>query len=306
MKTMFFFLLRRLCLVLILSAPYLTSLQAQDEEIVDTIQRILFKGEFLEDIPVARYVWAKSGLTLRKAPRFDAEKITVLPYGTAVEVIDYPDFTIEYSEYCGMIYRNKNVKEQRLATIKGGNTDPFYFESYWVKVQVGKQKGFLFNGYLSEMPPFKSPGKLESGGDWFGKIRSIRHYAEEAWGKVGIDSSKYIAKSSNEKRKIILFGNGAAYYDYNDYGSHNVYNDYLNNNVPNWIIPNISFQDAYLLSNYFLDIENPRSDGFRWEDNAMEFYGSGEMYHVIRLKYVNELGGIFIISVRHEAGICGC
>lgn len=297
MKTMFFFFLRRLCLVLILSAPYLTSLQAQDEEIVDTIQRILFKGEFLEDIPAARYVWAKSGLTLRKAPRFNAEKITVLPYGTAVEVIDYPDYTIEYSEYCGEIYRDINVKEHRLATIKGNNQNTFYLKSYWVKVQVGKQKGFLFNGYLSEMLPFKSPEKLEAGMDWREKINSIRHYAEEAWGKIGIDSTKYSVKSSNEKRKVILFGNGAVYYDYY----------YHHNNVPDWIIPNISFQDVYLLSNYFLDIESPHADGFRWEDNVMEFsYDLTEGYDIIRLKYIDELGGIFIISVHYESGMCGC
>lgn len=288
MKRMFFFFLRRLCLVLILSAPYLASLQAQDEEIIDTIPQVLFNGDLLEDIPAARYVWAKSGLILRKAPRFNAEKITVLPYGTAVELLDYADYTIEYSEYCGMIYRNKNVKEHRLATIKGAGKDTFYLKSYWVKVQVGKQKGFLFNGYLSEMPPFKSPEKLEAGMDWREKISSIRHYAEEAWGKIGIDSTKYIAKSSNEKRKVMLFGNGAVYDD----------ND--------WIIPNISFQDAYLLSNYFLDIENLRSDGLHWEDNAMEFYDSEEVRSlVMRLKYINELRGIFIISLYYENG-CGC
>lgn len=36
------------------------------------------------------YVWARSGLNLRKTPDFKGEKILTLRYGTQVSLIEYP------------------------------------------------------------------------------------------------------------------------------------------------------------------------------------------------------------------------
>ena len=92
-----------------------------------------------ETTPDALYVTAVSGLTLRKFPNLQSEKLTVMPLGTKVKIL----------------------KAERETTMNVGGIDGAMDE-----VEFNNQKGFAFNGFLSKFFP---PG-LDA---------SAKNYAEE-------------------------------------------------------------------------------------------------------------------------------
>ena len=92
-----------------------------------------------ETVPDALYVTAVSGLTLRKFPNLQSEKLTVMPLGTKVKIVNAEGKT----------------------TMNVGGIDGAMDE-----VEFNNQKGFAFNGFLSKFfPP--------------GQDASAKNYAEE-------------------------------------------------------------------------------------------------------------------------------
>lgn len=92
-----------------------------------------------ETVPDALYVTAVSGLTLRKFPNLQSEKLTVMPLGTKVKIVNAEGKT----------------------TMNVGGIDGAMDE-----VEFNNQKGFAFNGFLSKFSP---PGQ----------DASAKNYAEE-------------------------------------------------------------------------------------------------------------------------------
>ncbi len=76
--------------------------------------------------PNALYVTAVSGLTLRKFPNLQSEKLTVMPLGTKVKI----------------------VNAERKTTMNVGGIDGAMDE-----VEFNSQKGFAFNGFMSKFFP---------------------------------------------------------------------------------------------------------------------------------------------------------
>lgn len=76
------------------------------------------------------YVWAKSGLSLRSAPNTTAEKLTVIPYKSAVSFISFTGETLTVTEFSG-----------------------FDYTSNWVKIKYKNFIGYAFLGYLSLIKP---------------------------------------------------------------------------------------------------------------------------------------------------------
>ncbi|MDC8000392.1 SH3 domain-containing protein [Aequorivita todarodis] len=92
-----------------------------------------------ENAPDAMYVTAVSGLTLREFPNLQSAKLTVMPLGTKVKIVNAEGKT----------------------TMNVGGIDGAMDE-----VEFNNQKGFAFNGFLSKFfPP--------------GENASAKHYAEE-------------------------------------------------------------------------------------------------------------------------------
>lgn len=92
-----------------------------------------------ETVPDALYVTAVSGLTLRKFPNLQSEKLTVMPLGTKVKIVNAEGKT----------------------TMNVGGIDGAMDE-----VEFNNQKGYAFNGFLSKFfPP--------------GQDASAKNYAEE-------------------------------------------------------------------------------------------------------------------------------
>ena len=82
-------------------------------------------------------VWATSGLNMREGPGTDFPKITKLEYGTQVEVID--NYIQSTPLDLNVFKRNKK-------------TDAFTMHGFWVRVKIGRQEGYVFDGYLSRLP----------------------------------------------------------------------------------------------------------------------------------------------------------
>jgi len=85
-------------------------------------------------------VVAPSGLSLRTAPYMDANRLEVLPYGTAVKTVgDWEElYTLE-----------------RLDTIDSR-------VGYWIETAYNGQKGFIFSGYLKNGPLFVPPTDINN------------------------------------------------------------------------------------------------------------------------------------------------
>ncbi|RNC87998.1 MAG: SH3 domain-containing protein [Winogradskyella sp.] len=89
-----------------------------------------------------QYVFAENGLVIREQPNQGATKIGILDYGTAVEVIEYTDLSLDVKD------KNKKVSGQWVK-IKGPEAGEYFRE------------GYIFNGYLTESK-IESPLKVYS------------------------------------------------------------------------------------------------------------------------------------------------
>jgi len=82
-------------------------------------------------------VWATSGLNMREGPGTDFPKLKKLEYGTQVQVID--NYIQSTPLDLKVFKRNKK-------------TDAFTMHGFWVRVKIGRQEGYVFDGYLSRLP----------------------------------------------------------------------------------------------------------------------------------------------------------
>ena len=116
-----------------------------------------------------RYVWATT-LRLRAKPTFDSKVIAGIPYGAAVKIYtsNSPNKKTAVKILEGDHSASKNgkstVKKQigdhttfyygnsRLKVVKPS----FYMEDTWVKVKYKNFVGYVFNGYLSRLNPYKT------------------------------------------------------------------------------------------------------------------------------------------------------
>jgi hypothetical protein len=76
-------------------------------------------------------VWATSGLNMRDKPDAKATKIATIPYGAKVVVQPNIGVKIPFE-----------VEEFKGFTVKG----------YWILVKYGNTEGFVFDGFLSQLP----------------------------------------------------------------------------------------------------------------------------------------------------------
>lgn len=108
----------------------------------------------------AKYVWAKSGLTMRAEGRVDAAKIGVVPFGARVvptyktgqraKVVALPSVSYDWN--------GDQLK-----------SDAYVMDNYYIEVVSGKDTGYVYDGYLSYFPCLV-PGMDPTGGgsldDW--------------------------------------------------------------------------------------------------------------------------------------------
>lgn len=171
------------------------------------------------------YVWSKSGLKLRIEPGFNAIYTKVLPYGTKVEII------------ADISYDSIKILEPHKTRKKIDKA--FWLYGHWVQIKSKYGEGFVFDTYLSRMPPIKSENiSIE---DWIKdnfkkkKIIKLEHYDE----RVIYDDGKIITYSKGYEGGAdhsFIFTNG------------------------------YTFNDGFLLLNYFEDFAKvPISNSFYYK-----------------------------------------
>ena len=118
-------------LVLLLSVASLSPIQGADRYRV---------GDVL-------YVWAQSGLNLRKAPQLNAPKVDKLAMGVSVKVLAKTSQALRLAVIAAR-------PEQAAGNIFGepASKDPFVLEGHWVKVQSGATVGYVADIYLLSWP----------------------------------------------------------------------------------------------------------------------------------------------------------
>lgn len=82
------------------------------------------------------FVWAVKGLALREQPNVSAKKITNIPYGKSVTLIKTDEQSL------------------KMTSRIDGYLSTYKLEGKWIKVLYNGQEGYVFDGYLSTMPPY--------------------------------------------------------------------------------------------------------------------------------------------------------
>jgi Bacterial SH3 domain len=187
------------------------------------------------------YVWARSGLNLRKTPGFKSEKIATLPYGTPVQFLAYAQVTKGWNELAGDYEIPTVLRHEVLKSPDGERT--YALQGSWVKVQAKGQEGYLFDAYLSDMPPCSTappPNEAETVADNWAHLRA---YLSQTFGVA------------HQAPNLRIFKDGSA--EFND---------------RRLLFPQHNPRDGYLLANYFFNLENCAAKGekgarmFRFDD----------------------------------------
>jgi hypothetical protein len=182
------------------------------------------------------YVWARTGLVLRKTADFNGTKITTLPYGTKVECIVYDQIKTYSNELAGDY---DAPEEHQLTIFKATDVEPFVLRGCWVKVKVDGKEGYLFDIYLSRLAPasvLEPAQTIEEGMD------QLAAYAKTNWSMV-------------QENPIMMFSNGSVYWKHQ-----------------RWVLPDMNETEVFLLTNYFFTLQKRSSDA---KDKEKFTYTSG-------------------------------
>lgn len=182
------------------------------------------------------FVWAESGLNLRKSTDSKSKVLTKIPFAEDVICLGRKSW-LEYANY------SKKLKDKAKTT--DGKTIEIEFKGTWVKVKFGKYEGFVFDSYLSRFEPISNDGNLVSLFDFF---------------KQSSDSLIYLEKKDptlDYGRNKIAFSNGIFMtQNYRSGGSWFQMN-----------LPDFSIEEAFLilrhLNKYAIEI-NQKKDGGIW------------------------------------------
>jgi hypothetical protein len=182
------------------------------------------------------YVWALSGLTLRKQPAPDADKIAVLSYGALAIPLNYTNVSLSTE----LIKPGHNPE--------GKKTPAYTLKGRWVEVKTDQGQGFIFDGYLSVLPPFKANATYKNNGKstttpWENKYQYLeRVFGAPVWAKN--------TQGESQHNSQYVYAGG-------------IYHEYLESSVglSSWkgtyIFPQVhSLEEGYLLCNLIFDLSN--------------------------------------------------
>lgn len=150
MKSTVYFLISLIIVISISSCKNEVKNSEETESMVsDTIP--------VETIPTFLYVTAVSGLSLREHPNLQSEKLTVMPLGTKVKI----------------------VNEEGKTTMNVGGIDGAMDE-----IEYNNQKGFAFNGFLSKFMPVGENAVAKNYAEELKKDFPNLEYSETTGGSV--------------------------------------------------------------------------------------------------------------------------
>ncbi|MEZ4942262.1 MAG: SH3 domain-containing protein [Saprospiraceae bacterium] len=212
------------------------------------------------------YVWARSGLVLRAEPGKQAAKMKTLAYGTPVVPLWHGNYDSV------MIYPARQPSED-------DSGEPFYLHGYWVKVATGVDTGYLFGGYLSNMPPFKPPAPTEQGPSYTIESWILQQATVLDTRQQPNDNDDYSTVYSNHVIKRVKISEGGG--------------------TERYIFPrDRRFEDGFLLLSYFvgIDVTKKQLDACNWwrldlRPNYIFFESeglNGGIYFMFRISFDGE------------------
>ena len=229
------------------------------------------------------YVWAKSGLVMRAAPDFKAEKITSLPFGSAVvtvsgKAVDERSGQVEVAVIEPCTWENRQYPGYKIP-------------GHWAQVNVQGKTGYVFDGYLSHYPPApKTTGaaaKAVPGEDIDGYLTRV--FGTACRVEDNDDDDPEVIESLT-----VFFKNGASC------TTANVGADI--EGETRYILPGLSLEEGYLIANYYhgLDKQANRPPAatddhycFLEESTSNDLYFNFDLGE-IRVSAVN---GVVVITV---------
>ncbi len=195
------------------------------------------------------FIWAISGLKVRKAASIQSQAFHTFNYGVLVEIID------------------DNIKKEPFEmntpkedTVKGN----FKLKGHWVKVKLNDIEGYVFDAYLSKMPPFKKNGNngFESENEYLARVfRNPRHKSyTNLKDKINFKYDDYFYKNGIKRQDV--YGDGC-------------FDHYLE-------IPHISLEEAYLiLKIMFYDIDKSEYNEGKGEMKLIEVSKDGFLFNEV-------------------------
>lgn len=176
------------------------------------------------------YVWAKSGIMLREGRSKTSPKIKNLSYGTKVTVRE----------------KDNGITVDSVLVIPAGTdqsglkTQGFYLHGYWAFVTTGRDSGYVFSGYLSKMTPYipkRGNGELDfSISSWLNQISKVLDTQ-----KLNDYDGDYTRVYKNHVVEYLNVGEGGGSLRYT-------------------FQHDMSFQDGFLLLNYFEDLHFSKAE----------------------------------------------
>lgn len=213
------------------------------------------------------HIWATSGLNMREGPGTDFPKIKKLEYGEPVKVID--DYLRSTPLSITVIKKSKD-------------SDAFNLKGHWVRVLIGTQEGYVFDGYLSRLPVLRITKKDNP------SLNKSIFYSERLETYL---RREFILQKENLQTPGEDEWNSWYYFDkkikFLKGGNHGCGWSGVN-------IPNISKNEAFLLFNIFGQLE--QNLGLSQEENNE--YGTG--LFINSLKNSNEKLEIYL----GDGGMC--
>jgi len=191
------------------------------------------------------FVCASSGLIFREGPSQKSAKIMTIPYGQGVIVADtmIRDKPFEVNE--ARVYLADVTDEN------GQNVYKYYkIKGYWVKVNYGNRRGYVFDGYLSRLPAIK---KLSSDTIALeGVVANLNNYCSK--------NLKFIRKIRDKSNPDDSY-RGKNIYTYN--GNVDIS---ISNSGTRIEISDISLEEAYLFATamYGISAETANKDEYGW------------------------------------------
>jgi hypothetical protein len=174
------------------------------------------------------YVWALSGLNMRKLPDAKSEKISSLPYGTKVTV----------QANIGVIVAHE-VEEFKDFKVKG----------VWLLVKYGDKEGFVFDGYMSRLV---APRKVDT--DTY-HMHGLLDYVAKSIGKIG--KIEFISTDGKKGKLAIKYEDFREAKDFGNYkinfkdGIYYQLENISEGNEEILTFPNLSLYEGYIFIKTF-------------------------------------------------------
>lgn len=203
------------------------------------------------------YVWALSGLVLRKAGKPDAEKILAVPYGSAV-VAQEMQLSNPFEHWVLLQERQLHTNQITVwpeVRLYGG----------WLKVQFGKQEGYVFDGYLSRLPAMQVTYKkfTPAPGGKLPEPEPISDYLKRHFRIVdtlnsvfGVEPEPYFYTQRTVYESGILIEN----------------RHFEKGLETSWVFPDLSLEEAYLLLNVYLHLDFSLNSSRVIDQERFEFW----------------------------------